>query len=291
MSMGKGRRRAHMSRFVRIHVGVGQRCRALDVESPAILQTTSTRNVPAALDNETLRYGFNLSRQLTILATLSRRWNACGFNASETTHVALSPSRDVQPDQLSPASGRDIHDPPRSLGVEHDAPGHLRLDGHVAVDAERRTAFIVAGAHVVGELVGARHQHDPAHHAIAECRNEVTRAERVPRAGLQRRRGRWRRQRRLKLHHKGRRSQLWTGCQREALSKAGRRPLSSIPAVPVRPARGVWRAAAQRGAVGAAEAPANFAWIRAAGAGDLRGDCWRWGRWGQRGRRVRRRGR
>eukprot|EP00964_Phaeocystis_antarctica_P055997 scaffold32981_cov66-Phaeocystis_antarctica.AAC.9 len=48
-----------------------------------------------------------------------------------------SPSRDVQPDQLNPASGRDIHDPPLSLSDEHDAPGHLRLDGHFAVDAER----------------------------------------------------------------------------------------------------------------------------------------------------------
>eukprot|EP00964_Phaeocystis_antarctica_P004989 scaffold2717_cov67-Phaeocystis_antarctica.AAC.3 len=59
-----------------------------------------------------------------------------------------------------------MDDPPRSLGVEHDAPGHLRLDGHVAVDAERRTALLT-GAHVVGKLVGARHQHDPAHRAIA----------------------------------------------------------------------------------------------------------------------------
>eukprot|EP00964_Phaeocystis_antarctica_P014420 scaffold7934_cov62-Phaeocystis_antarctica.AAC.5 len=60
-----------------------------------------------------------------------------GFNAGDKTHIVRSPSRDVQPDQLGPASGRDIDDPPRSLGVEHDAPGHLRLDGHVAVDAER----------------------------------------------------------------------------------------------------------------------------------------------------------
>eukprot|EP00964_Phaeocystis_antarctica_P032546 scaffold18430_cov61-Phaeocystis_antarctica.AAC.2 len=30
-----------------VHVGVGQRCRAIDVESPALLPTTSTRNVPA----------------------------------------------------------------------------------------------------------------------------------------------------------------------------------------------------------------------------------------------------
>eukprot|EP00964_Phaeocystis_antarctica_P079573 scaffold49583_cov71-Phaeocystis_antarctica.AAC.4 len=54
-------------------------------------------------------------------------------------HITRTPPRDVQPDQLSPASGRDIDDSPCSRGVEHDAPGHLRLDGHVAVDAERRT--------------------------------------------------------------------------------------------------------------------------------------------------------
>eukprot|EP00964_Phaeocystis_antarctica_P011137 scaffold6125_cov69-Phaeocystis_antarctica.AAC.1 len=115
-------------------------------------------------------------------------------SAGEKAHIVRSPSRDAQPDQLSPASGRDIHDPPRSLGVEHDAPGHLRLDGHFAVDAERRTALV--GAHVFDELVGARHQHDPAHRAITECRNEITRVERVPRARLQRRRGRRGRQRR-----------------------------------------------------------------------------------------------
>eukprot|EP00964_Phaeocystis_antarctica_P023625 scaffold13193_cov60-Phaeocystis_antarctica.AAC.3 len=44
---GRGRRRAHMSRVVGIHVGIGQRCRAIDVESPAILPTMSTCNVPA----------------------------------------------------------------------------------------------------------------------------------------------------------------------------------------------------------------------------------------------------
>ena len=98
------------------------------------------------------------------------------------THIVRDPSPNVQPDQLGPASSRDIDDPPRSLGVEHGAPGHLRLDGQVAVDAERRTA-----RHVAAELVGARHQHDPAHRAITECRNEVSRAVSVPRVRLQRR--------------------------------------------------------------------------------------------------------
>ena len=57
----------HICCYVLVHVGVGQRCRACaqDVESPAILPTMSTRNVPAVLNHEALRYGFNLSRRLT----------------------------------------------------------------------------------------------------------------------------------------------------------------------------------------------------------------------------------
>ena len=39
--------RAHISCLILVHVGVGQRCRALDVESSAHLPATSTRNVPA----------------------------------------------------------------------------------------------------------------------------------------------------------------------------------------------------------------------------------------------------
>eukprot|EP00964_Phaeocystis_antarctica_P094585 scaffold61261_cov66-Phaeocystis_antarctica.AAC.3 len=96
-------------------------------------------------------------------------------NAGEKAHIVHSPS------------SRD-DDPPRSLGVEHDAPGHLRLDGHGAVDAERRAAAV--DAHVVGELVGARYQHDFAHRIIFERFTEFARADRVPRAELQRRQGR-----------------------------------------------------------------------------------------------------
>eukprot|EP00964_Phaeocystis_antarctica_P157018 scaffold126997_cov38-Phaeocystis_antarctica.AAC.1 len=73
-----------------------------------------------------------------------------------------------------------------------------------------------------------------------------------------------------------------TVCQREALAKAGCRPLRPIPAVSERVshaqgarcaeryrqwhARGVWRAAAERGVIGAAKAPANFELPRPAGA-------------------------
>ena len=44
---GQFKRRAHIASLILVHIGVGQRCRALNVESPALLPTTSTRNVPA----------------------------------------------------------------------------------------------------------------------------------------------------------------------------------------------------------------------------------------------------
>ena len=53
---GMFERRADIGSLIVVHVGVGQRCRALDVESPAPLPTMSTRNVPAALNHEALRY-------------------------------------------------------------------------------------------------------------------------------------------------------------------------------------------------------------------------------------------
>ena len=100
-------------------------------------------------------------------------------------HIVSLPSLDVQPDELSPASGSDIDDAPHSLGIEHNPSSHLRLNGHVSVNAERRAvdvgstvafaALVVAsvGAHGVVKLVGARNQQDSAHRGIVECRNEV----------------------------------------------------------------------------------------------------------------------
>ena len=44
---GKLKIQAHPTSLIIVHVGVGQRCRTSDVESPAILSTTSKRNVPA----------------------------------------------------------------------------------------------------------------------------------------------------------------------------------------------------------------------------------------------------
>eukprot|EP00964_Phaeocystis_antarctica_P138873 scaffold103534_cov74-Phaeocystis_antarctica.AAC.3 len=109
-------RRTHPVSLILVHAGVGQRCRARDVEAPAMLPTTRAH------------------------VTALRGFNAKTHFARRPKIARSSTPRDVQPYQLSPASGRHMNDPPRALGVEHDAPGHLRLDGHVAVDAERRTA-------------------------------------------------------------------------------------------------------------------------------------------------------
>ena len=51
-SQGKIKRRAHRGSLIGIHVDVRQRCRAQDVESPA-LPAMSTRNVPAGRWNVT----------------------------------------------------------------------------------------------------------------------------------------------------------------------------------------------------------------------------------------------
>eukprot|EP00964_Phaeocystis_antarctica_P009333 scaffold5059_cov72-Phaeocystis_antarctica.AAC.2 len=150
------------------------------LESVAVPEMSS----PPPLCQPSARVTFHHGTLRYVGAVERHAWVQCW----RETHNFRSPSRDVQPDQFGPASGRDIDDPPRSLGVEHDAPGHLRLDGHVAVDAERRTALV--GAHVVVELVGTRYQHDPAHRIIFERFTEFARADRVPRARLLRRRGR-----------------------------------------------------------------------------------------------------
>eukprot|EP00964_Phaeocystis_antarctica_P023482 scaffold13128_cov76-Phaeocystis_antarctica.AAC.2 len=46
-AQGTFKRQAHQSSLIGVHVGVGQRCRTIDAESPAILPNISTRNVPA----------------------------------------------------------------------------------------------------------------------------------------------------------------------------------------------------------------------------------------------------
>eukprot|EP00964_Phaeocystis_antarctica_P066070 scaffold39905_cov80-Phaeocystis_antarctica.AAC.4 len=66
-------RKAHIVSFILVHVGVGQRCRARDVESPALLPTMSTRHVTQR-GRWTMGYyamWVQLSRGLTSVATLS----------------------------------------------------------------------------------------------------------------------------------------------------------------------------------------------------------------------------
>eukprot|EP00964_Phaeocystis_antarctica_P002396 scaffold1237_cov67-Phaeocystis_antarctica.AAC.3 len=57
------KRRAHISRLVRIHIGVDQRCRTRDVKPPAKLPTMSTHNRCRAHDGESP----------AILPTMSKR--------------------------------------------------------------------------------------------------------------------------------------------------------------------------------------------------------------------------
>eukprot|EP00964_Phaeocystis_antarctica_P046098 scaffold26581_cov60-Phaeocystis_antarctica.AAC.2 len=128
-------------------------------------------------------------------------------------------TRGFNPDQLSPASGRDPDNPARSHGVEHNAPGHLRLNGHGAVDAERTITTRRC------KLVGAGNQHDSAHRAIVECRNEVTRAVSVLRAGLQRWRG-WRGWRGRQRGWRGRRGRRGRRQWRDWRGQRRWRPLS-----------------------------------------------------------------
>ena len=50
--LNKSKRRAHIASLIRIHVSVGQRCRAGDVEPAAILPKKQARNVPAGAMDE-----------------------------------------------------------------------------------------------------------------------------------------------------------------------------------------------------------------------------------------------
>eukprot|EP00964_Phaeocystis_antarctica_P077887 scaffold48398_cov67-Phaeocystis_antarctica.AAC.2 len=70
---GQFERRLHPLGLISVHVGVGQRCRAPNVESPAILPTMSTRNVTQR-GRWTMGYyamWVQLSRGITSVATLS----------------------------------------------------------------------------------------------------------------------------------------------------------------------------------------------------------------------------
>ena len=81
--LGKGRRRAHKTRFVRIHVGVGQRCRALDVESSG-LQGATAKCATFQRGNGTLHMGSIRgkahplpNRHMATVSTPVGRWMKC----------------------------------------------------------------------------------------------------------------------------------------------------------------------------------------------------------------------
>ena len=67
--------------------------------------------------------------------------------------------------------------PVPTAGIEHHTSRHLRLNGHVAVDAERRIAIIrIAGrvhARAVGQRVRARRNQDLVDRAVADGGGEL----------------------------------------------------------------------------------------------------------------------
>ena len=56
---------------------------------------------------------------------------------ANTLHIRCTSSRDVQPNQLGRPARLYVEDPAPTLGIEHHAFGHLRLDCQRAVDADR----------------------------------------------------------------------------------------------------------------------------------------------------------
>eukprot|EP00964_Phaeocystis_antarctica_P136884 scaffold101375_cov60-Phaeocystis_antarctica.AAC.2 len=85
----------------------------------------------------------------------------------EDAHSSIS-SRDIQPNQPGCPARLDLEDPAPTIGIEHHASEHLRLDGHGAVDADRRT-----GAHVSGKAVRARRDQYLVDGAVADGRSEL----------------------------------------------------------------------------------------------------------------------
>jgi len=73
----KDRRPAHLNRFVRIHVGVGQRCRAIDGDTPALCKPESgARNVP--LGNGGNVYKFKIQALTSCDAKITSTRTAAG---------------------------------------------------------------------------------------------------------------------------------------------------------------------------------------------------------------------
>ena len=91
-----------------------------------------------------------------------------GFKKANTLHHRCRSSCNVQPSQLDRPTSLYLNDPPRSHGIEHHSPRHLRFDGQGAVDADRRS-----GAHVAGKLVCARCQQDLVDRAVCYSCGEL----------------------------------------------------------------------------------------------------------------------
>ena len=102
-----------------------------------------------------------------------RRFKAHVFKNARA-HISCS-SRDIQPNQPSRPTRHDMNDPAPTIGIEHHSSGHLRLDGHGAVDADRRTSItpVSMPAHVSGKAVRARRNPDLVHGAVADGRGEL----------------------------------------------------------------------------------------------------------------------
>ena len=127
---GKGRRRAHLLSLISVHVGVGQRDRALDKESPAILQIMSTRDIPAR--------GHARAGAVEESLQSVQTENTCPPQGQ--TENTCPSSGNVQPNQLDRTTRPNIEDPAPFLCIEHHTSWHLRFDGHGTVDAECRSA-------------------------------------------------------------------------------------------------------------------------------------------------------
>ena len=77
-------------------------------------------------------------------------------------------SRDIQPNQPCRSTRLDGEDPAPTICIEHHTTGHLRLDGHGAIDADRR-----AGAHVSNKAVRARRDQDLVDGTVADGQGEL----------------------------------------------------------------------------------------------------------------------
>eukprot|EP00964_Phaeocystis_antarctica_P107180 scaffold71942_cov69-Phaeocystis_antarctica.AAC.2 len=125
------KRRAHLASLILVHVRVGQRCRARDVESSAVLPTMSTRNVPAGRWRKCRRRFIIYANHEDAHSNQSVQGRMCSTHASQFNNARAHPSRssrDIQPNQPGRPARLDLEDPAPTMAIEHHASGHLRLD-------------------------------------------------------------------------------------------------------------------------------------------------------------------